>query len=64
MRLRAYAMLDRLEAANGVIKALRQVFEVAVEYRLHDRKPAALVKYVESYSEGHKAWDAKDIEGI
>ena len=57
-------MKDRPEAANGMIKALRQVFDVAVEYRLHDRNPAALVKYVENYSEGHKAWDAKDIEAF
>lgn len=58
------AMLDRPEAANGMIKALRQVFDVAVEYRLHDRNPAAMVKYVESFSEGHKAWDVKDIEAF
>ncbi|WP_413219533.1 tyrosine-type recombinase/integrase [Tritonibacter mobilis] len=58
------AMMDRPEAANSMIKALRQVFEVAIEYRLHDRNPAALVKYVENPSEGHMPWEMEDIEAF
>jgi integrase len=58
------SMADRPEAANSMIKALRQVFDVAVEYQLHNQNPAALVKYVENHSEGHIPWEAEDIEAF
>lgn len=64
LMVRRDAMMDRPEAANGMIKALRQVFDFAVEYRLHDRNPAALVKYIENPSEGHTPWEREDIEAF
>lgn len=55
-------LLDRPEAANGTIKALRQVFAYAIEYGLHDRNPAAHVKNLPSKGDGHTAWTEEDVE--
>lgn len=49
------ARVDKPEAANSVIKALRQVYKYAVEYGLHDTNPAALVPNLPSKSGGHVA---------
>lgn len=54
--------VDRPEAANGLIKALRQLFAFAVEYRYATRNPAKDVKYLKSYSEGHHSWTEEEIE--
>ena len=56
------AMFDRPEAANGMLKALRQVFECAINYGLHDRNPAKLVPYLDNHSQGHLAWEGEQIE--
>jgi integrase len=58
------AHTDRPEAANGTIKALRQVFNYAIEYELHDRNPAALVKNLPSNGDGHVAWTQEDVENF
>jgi integrase len=55
------AMFDRPEAANGMLKALRQVFECAISYGLHDRNPAKLVPYLHNHSQGHLAWEDEQI---
>jgi integrase len=52
------------EAANGTIKALRQVFKYAVEYELTDRNPAAEVSNLPSKGDGHTAWTDEDIENF
>jgi integrase len=57
-------LTDRPEAANGTIKALRQVFNYAIEYELHDRNPAALVKNLPSKGDGHIAWTEEDVENF
>lgn len=49
------------EAANSLIKALRQLFSFAVEYRYAERNPAKEVKYLKSYSEGHHSWTEEEI---
>lgn len=38
-------MADRTEAANGFLKALRQVYAFAFEYELAQRNPARDVPY-------------------
>ena len=52
---------DRPESANSLIKALRQLFSFAVEYRHAERNPAKEVKYLKSYSEGHHSWTEEEI---
>jgi integrase len=56
-------MADRPESANGLIKALRQVFEAAIELTLIDNNPAASVKLLKSNnSEGFHAWTIAEVE--
>ena len=55
-------MSDRPEAANGMIKALRQLFKFAIEYDLHDRNPAAEVSYLKGNPDGFPAWSLEEIE--
>jgi integrase len=51
------------EAANGLIKALRQVFKVAMEYGYHDFNPAADVPYLRSKNPGgFHAWTMAEVE--
>lgn len=64
LMLRRDAMLDRPEAANGMIKALRQVFEFAVEYGHHDSNPARKVKNLPSSGDGITAWSVEDVENF
>ena len=50
-------------AANELVKVLRQVFKVAVEYGYHDSNPAAEVAFLSSKnSEGFHAWTVKEVE--
>ena len=53
---------DKPESANGLIKALRQLFAFAVEYRYANRNPAKDVKYLKSFSEGHHSWTEEEID--
>ena len=64
LMMRRDAMRDRPEAANGMLKAVRQVFNFAVEYQYHDRNPARLVKNLKSDSQGHVAWTSDDIDAF
>jgi integrase len=49
------------EAANGLVKALRQVFNFAVEYELAERNPAKEVRYLQSNSDGHHSWSIEEV---
>lgn len=49
------------EAANGIIKALRQIFGFAVEYELATRNPARDVPYIRSASEGFHSWSMDEV---
>lgn len=55
---------DRPEAANGMIKALRQVFGYAIEAGLPGIKenPARDVKYLEGNEEGFHSWTIEEVE--
>ncbi|MBV6656802.1 MAG: tyrosine-type recombinase/integrase [Devosiaceae bacterium] len=63
IRVRRDAMMDRPEAANGMIKALRQLFKFALRYDLHDQNPAAQVEYLRSKNpDGIHSWTVEEIE--
>lgn len=49
------------EAANGIVKALRQIFGFAVEYELAKRNPARDVPYIRSASEGFHSWTMEEV---
>lgn len=52
---------EKPEAANGMIKALRQVYAFAVEYELVEHNPARDVSYLSSHSEGFHAWSLDEV---
>ncbi len=62
LRVRRDVMADRPEAANGLIKALRQVFAFAMKYELHSQNPAAQVEYLQSSADGIRAWMIEDVD--
>lgn len=49
------------EAANVLVKALRQLFNFALEYELAQRNPAKDVPYLKSGSEGFYSWSLDDV---
>ncbi|GAK33276.1 site-specific tyrosine recombinase XerC [alpha proteobacterium Q-1] len=56
-------MMDRAAAANGMVKALRQLYTFAVRYDLHDRNPASDVEYLASKNpDGFHSWSLDEIE--
>lgn len=62
--LRRDAMVDRPEAANGMIKALRQVYSFAVEYGYHDVNPIKEVSLLAGSVDGFKAWSEEDVKAF
>lgn len=52
---------DHPEAANSLVKALRQVFGYAVKMDMMRDNPAAKVEYFASGSEGHHSWTLDDV---
>ena len=52
---------DRPESANGLIKALRQLYSFAIEYRHAAKNPAKEVRYLQNHSEGHHSWTEEEI---
>lgn len=61
IRLRRDTKADRPEAANGDIKALRQLFKFAVEYDLAKSNPAKEVPYLKSGSQGFHSWTPEEV---
>ncbi len=57
---------DRPEAANGIIKALRQVFAYGIEASVPGVKsnPARDVKYLKSDGDGHHSWSIEEVEAF
>jgi hypothetical protein len=53
---------DRPEAANSLVKYLRQVFAVAVANDLMDRNPAREVPYLQSGSSGFHSWTIEEVK--
>lgn len=62
IRKRRDAMADKPEAANGMVKVLRQVFKYAVRYELIERNPADGIELLKSGSEGYHSWTLAEIE--
>ncbi|ATU92756.1 integrase [Phyllobacterium zundukense] len=62
IRKRRDAKSDTPEAANGMIKALRQVFTFAVDNDHHDRNPAKDVPYLKSTGDGFHSWSIEEVE--
>ncbi len=52
---------DKPEAANAIVKALRQVFGFAAEYELATRNPARDVPYIRSGSDGFHSWTMEEV---
>ncbi|MCB8819966.1 hypothetical protein [Microvirga rosea] len=50
------------EAANGLVKALRQVFAFAIENDLSDRNPAKDVPHLKNASQGFHSWSLEEVE--
>ena len=62
VRVRRDEMIDRPEAANGLVKALRQLFKFAVRYDLHDSNPAVGIEYLSGNADGFHSWTLDEIE--
>jgi integrase len=61
IRKRRDAKADKPESANGMIKALRQLFKYATEYDLMDHNPARDVTYMKNNSQGFHSWTLEEI---
>ena len=55
------AKSDTPEAANALVKALRQVFKWAVEADLLDSNPAKEVPYISTGSQGFHSWTIEEV---
>jgi hypothetical protein len=55
------AKADTPEAANALVKALRQVFKWAVEADHLDNNPAKEVPYIETGSQGFHSWTIEEV---
>jgi integrase len=53
---------DLPEAANGRVKALRQVFAFAVDDEQIDKNPARDIPYLKSGSEGFHSWTEAEVQ--
>src|SRR6056297_3478060 len=62
VRIRRDEMLERPEAANGMVKALRQLFKFAMRYDLHDSNPASDIEYFAGNADGFHSWTLDEIE--
>ncbi|MBF9023525.1 tyrosine-type recombinase/integrase [Rhodobacterales bacterium FZCC0069] len=49
------------EAANALVKALRQVFNFAIEYELANSNPARDVPYLQSKGDGFHSWSVDEV---
>src|SRR5690606_10300521 len=61
VRKRPDEKADHPEAANSLVKALRQVFTFAVENELAERNPVKDVPYLKSGSEGFHSWAIEEV---
>lgn len=61
IRVRRDEMSAYPEAANGMIKALRQLFRYAVNYDHHDNNPAEKVEYLKGNPDGFHTWTLAEV---
>lgn len=62
IRLRRDALVGTPEAANTMLKAIKQVFKFALQYEHLDRNPAADVEPLKSKGDGYHSWTLDEIE--
>lgn len=62
IRVRRDEMADRPEAANGMVKALRQLYRYALRYDHHDDNPADKVEYLKGEPDGFHSWTLAEIK--
>ncbi|RVT84610.1 integrase [Rhodobacteraceae bacterium CCMM004] len=62
IRKRRDEMRETPEAANSMVKVLRQLYRFAVLYEHCDHNPAANVELLRSKSEGYHSWTLAEIE--
>lgn len=55
------AMMDRPEAANKMLKVVRQLFKYAMKYEDYDKNPAAVVEYLSGDPDGFHVWNSEEI---
>ena len=55
LRKRRDVMMDRPEAANSMLKAVRQLFKYAMKYENYDKNPTAIVEYFLGNPDGFHA---------
>lgn len=61
VRIRRDEMSDRPEAANGMVKAVRQLYRFALRYDLHEDNPAEKVEYLKGNPDGFHSWTLDEI---
>jgi integrase len=61
LRLRRDAMMDRPEAANNMLKAVRQVYKYAMIYQGFSHNPAIGVPYLPGNPDGFHAWTTDEV---
>ena len=61
LRGRRDEKVDRPESANGMIKALRQVFKWATANKVADNNPAMGVPYFDSETDGYHTWTMAEV---
>ena len=59
--IRRGEMSDRPEAANGTVKALRQLYRFALLYDLHSENPAEKTGYLKGNPDGFHSWTLDEI---
>jgi integrase len=64
VRKRRDEKADTPEAANSMLKALRQVFSFAVASDLAVRNPVKEVPYLQSSSKGFHSWSIEEVEAF
>ncbi|WP_291733737.1 site-specific integrase [Leisingera sp. F5] len=62
IRSRRDEMTDRPEAANSMVKALRQLYRFALRYDHHEDNPAEKVEYLKGNADGFHSWSLEEIE--
>jgi len=61
LRKRRDEMSETPEAANGMLKAVRQIFRYAIDNDLTPHNPAAKVPYLPKIGDGFYSWTEEDI---
>ncbi len=64
VRQRRDAKADKPEAANAIVKVLRQVFAYGIAAEIISRNPAKDVPYIKTGSEGFHTWTVDEVRAF